>query len=163
MHARVYPVSGAILTLILIAALSIAGCTSSSSSQTPIPAASPSQTIPPMVASTSVPVAATTMVMPAPVTPVATASSFSGTASVAIQNYSFIPASITVTPGTTVTWTNLDPVYHTVTSVEPSPVSFNSPVLHQGDTFQFTFNQTGDYTYICNIHPFMRGTVTVAM
>ena len=35
--------------------------------------------------------------------------------------------------------------------------------IHQGDTFQFTFNQTGDYTYICNIHPFMRGTVTVAM
>ncbi|MGP8203465.1 plastocyanin/azurin family copper-binding protein [Methanoregula sp.] len=34
--------------------------------------------------------------------------------------------------------------------------------MHQGDTFQFTFNQTGKYTYLCTIHPFMRGTVTVA-
>jgi plastocyanin len=106
--------------------------------------------------------AATTMAMTAPVTPVATASSFSGEASVAIQNYSFIPASITVTPGTTVTWTNLDTVDHTVTSVAPSPDVLNSPVLHQGDTFQFTFNQTGTYPYLCTIHPFMRGTVTVA-
>ena len=102
------------------------------------------------------------MVMSTPVTPVATASSSSGEASITIQNYSFIPASITVSPGTTVTWTNLDNDFHTITSVLPSPVTFNSPLLSQGDTFQFTFNQTGTYTYICNIHRFMRGTVVVA-
>src|SRR5208337_272788 len=161
MHAHAYLVPGAALTLILIAALFLAGRVSSSSVPAPVPATSPAQTVPPTTAATPVPPAATTMVMPAPVTPVATASSFSGEASVAIQNYSYIPASITVSPGTTVTWTNLDPVYHTVTSVEPSPVALNSPVLHQGDTFQFTFNQTGKYMYLCTIHPFMRGTVTV--
>ncbi|MFZ1128485.1 cupredoxin domain-containing protein [Methanoregula sp.] len=160
MHAHAYPVPGAALTLILIAALCLAGCVSSSSS--PTPATSPAQTVPPTTAATPVPPAVTTMAMTAPVTPVVTASSFSGQASVAIQNYSYIPASITVTPGTTVTWTNLDPVDHTVTSVAPSPATLNSPLLHQGDTFQFTFNQTGKYTYLCTIHPFMRGTVTVA-
>ncbi len=162
MHAHTYPVPGAALTLILIAALFLAGCLSSPSSPAPVPTASPSQTVPPTMAPTPVPPAATTMVVPAPVTAVATASSFSGAASVAIQNYSFIPASITVSKGTTVAWTNLDTADHTVTSVEPSPMVLNSPVIHQGNTFQFTFNRTGTYTYICNIHPFMRGTVTVA-
>ncbi|WP_424029834.1 plastocyanin/azurin family copper-binding protein [Methanoregula sp.] len=115
------------------------------------------------MSTTPIPPTATTMVMPAPVTPVAAASSSSsGEASVTIQNYSFIPASVTVSNGATVTWTNRDHDFHTVTSVLPSPMAFNSPLLDQGDTFQFTFNQTGTYTYICNIHSFMRGTVIVA-
>jgi len=162
MHARAYPVPGAVLILVLLAAFFIAGCTSSSPSPPPVPAASPSPAIPPMVASTTLSGAAASMTMPAPVSPVVTAFSFSGSASVIIQNYSFIPASLTVTPGTTVTWTNLDAVSHTATSGEPAPVSFDSAVLHQGDTFQFTFNQTGEYPYVCSIHPFMKGTVTVA-
>src|SRR5882757_405992 len=48
--------------------------------------------------------------------------------SVMIMNYAFSPSSLTVAPGTTVTWTNMDTAPHTVT-VSSGPVKFNSPNL----------------------------------
>lgn len=77
-----------------------------------------------------------------------------------IQNYAFNPSSITVSVGTTVTWTNLDGVVHTVTSTG-GPVSFDSGSLSQGQSWQFTFTQAGTYTYRCTLHPYMTGTVIV--
>jgi plastocyanin/glucose/arabinose dehydrogenase len=81
--------------------------------------------------------------------------------SVTIQNFAFQPSSLTVTPGTTVTWTNKDNVDHTATS-QSGPESFDSKNIPQGGTFSFTFNQEGTYNYICTIHPFMTGTITVS-
>jgi len=78
--------------------------------------------------------------------------------SVSIQNFAFSPATITVPVGTTVTWTNKDSVAHTVTSRNGT---FDSGTLHQGDTFQFTFNSPGTYDYYCTIHPSMTGRVIV--
>ncbi|MFZ0005723.1 MAG: plastocyanin/azurin family copper-binding protein [Methanoregula sp.] len=156
-------VSGAAVALLVIAAVSIAGCMSPSQPTASVPIVSPLITVSPTIETTPIPVA-TTMIMAesTPSSPVTTIVSTSQNVSVSIQNYAFIPASVTIRPGTTITWTNLDPIYHTATSTEPSPVAFNSPVLHQGDTFQFTFAQPGTYHYLCNIHPFMRGIVTVS-
>ncbi|HXL41206.1 MAG TPA: plastocyanin/azurin family copper-binding protein, partial [Actinomycetota bacterium] len=33
--------------------------------------------------------------------------------------------------------------------------------LHHGDQFTHTFTAPGTYAYICQIHPFMHGTVVV--
>ncbi|MFI9383778.1 plastocyanin/azurin family copper-binding protein [Kutzneria sp. NPDC052558] len=77
-----------------------------------------------------------------------------------IKNYAFTPASITVSPGDTVTWTNEDTAPHTVT-VTSGPVKFASPTLQQGQTFSYTFTQAGTYSYYCAVHPDMKATVTV--
>ncbi|EWM11302.1 plastocyanin/azurin family copper-binding protein [Kutzneria sp. 744] len=59
-----------------------------------------------------------------------------------IKNYAFSPASITVSVGDTVTWTNEDTAPHTVT-VSAGPVTFASPTLQQGQTFSYTFAKAG--------------------
>ena len=80
---------------------------------------------------------------------------------VTISHYAFAPASLTVTAGTTVTWTNLDSVGHDVT-VTRGPALFHSPMLSQGQSWSYTFSAAGPYSYICSVHPDMRATVTVA-
>jgi plastocyanin len=77
--------------------------------------------------------------------------------SVTIKNFSFA-MDVTVTPGSTVTWTNLDGEPHTVASADGL---FRSPALDQNDSFSFKFEKPGVYKYICSIHPKMRATVTV--
>ena len=77
--------------------------------------------------------------------------------SVTIKNFMFA-IDVTVTPGSTVTWTNLDGEPHTVASADGL---FRSPALDQNDSFSFKFEKPGVYKYICSIHPKMRATVTV--
>ena len=78
---------------------------------------------------------------------------------VAIRNFSFSPANLQVSTGTTVTWTNDDRAPHTVTFRDSSLKS--SGVLNQGDTFSYTFTKAGVYTYYCDLHQSMTGQVTV--
>lgn len=80
--------------------------------------------------------------------------------SVSIKDMAFSPASLTVKLGTTVTWTNEDATAHTVTADDESG-DFGSQLLNKGDTYQYTFNTTGTYTYHCTQHPDMKGTITV--
>jgi plastocyanin len=80
--------------------------------------------------------------------------------SVTIHNFAFSPASVTVAPGTTVTWTNNDSTAHTVTA--DSGNGPKSGQLQQGQTYSFTFSQAGTYAYHCSIHPEMKATVTVS-
>jgi len=80
------------------------------------------------------------------------------TAGVGIVNFKFTPASLTVKVGTTVVWTNNDAIAHTVNFTTEG---INSPVLNQHDQFTHTFTAPGTYDYICSIHPFMHGSVTV--
>lgn len=75
-----------------------------------------------------------------------------------IKNFAFVPAVLTVAPGTTVTWTNTDEEPHTVTSTNGS---FRSSALDTDDKFSFTFNRPGDYAYFCRLHPHMTGRVVV--
>lgn len=89
--------------------------------------------------------------------PSAAASTVSGDA-VSIANLSFEPAAITVSVGTTVTWTNTDSASHTVTADDGS---FKSDTLATGATFSQTFATAGTFAYHCSIHSSMTGTVTV--
>ncbi|MER6123274.1 plastocyanin/azurin family copper-binding protein [Streptomyces sp. NPDC001795] len=80
--------------------------------------------------------------------------------SVAIKNFAFAPASITVKVGTTVTWTNQDTDAHTVTS-QNNAGPLNSQPMNTRQSFSYTFTTPGTYSYLCTIHPFMTATVTV--
>ena len=82
----------------------------------------------------------------------------SGPAAVAIADFAFAPPDLSVPAGTTVTWTNNDPLGHSVVAGDDS---FASDDLGDGATFEFTFDEPGEYPYICGIHPSMTGTVTV--
>lgn len=77
---------------------------------------------------------------------------------VAIRGYAFVPPTVTVDAGTTVSWVNDDDEPHTVTTTDKA---INSPGLDAGQTFSMTFPTAGTYAYFCSIHPQMRGTVVV--
>lgn len=79
---------------------------------------------------------------------------------ISMRNLAFDPASTTIKVGTVVTWTNNDSAPHTVVS-DPNGSMFRSQTLEPGNSYSFTFNQTGSFSYYCSIHPNMRGTVTV--
>jgi len=79
---------------------------------------------------------------------------------VKIDNFSFGPAELTVSVGTTVTWTNRDDIPHTVVSTD-EPKVFKSKVLDTDEKFSFTFTKAGTYQYFCSIHPKMTGRVVV--
>lgn len=83
------------------------------------------------------------------------------TDTVAITDFAYSPATITVKAGTAVTWTNQDSVMHTVTTEDGAPVSFDSGNFGQGETYSFTFEEPGTYDYYCIPHPYMKGTVVV--
>jgi plastocyanin len=80
------------------------------------------------------------------------------TTEVKIDNFSFGPATLTVAPGTTVTWVNHDDIPHTVVSTDSV---FKSKVLDTDEKFSFTFTKAGNYPYFCSIHPKMTATVVV--
>jgi len=84
----------------------------------------------------------------------------SGDGPVKIVNFEFKPKTVTVKPGTKVTWTNEDTNIHDVKDTSPlaTPVSQE---LSKGDTFSITYAQPGSYSYVCGIHPYMTGTVEV--
>ena len=77
----------------------------------------------------------------------------------------FVPDTLTVSKGTTVSWTNGDSTLHTVTSGSPeggnSGTEFDSSYLAAGKTFQHLFNTAGTFDYYCTLHPYMKGKVVV--
>ena len=84
----------------------------------------------------------------------------SGTVNVEIKGFSFNPSEINITNGSTVVWTNLDSVKHTVTF---SPNQFYAINLNiePGKEASQTFEHPGEYIYHCSIHPSMAGKVIV--
>jgi plastocyanin len=80
------------------------------------------------------------------------------TASVTIKDFEFTLATVTISLGGTVTWTNDGPSTHTITADDGS---FDSGSLSAGKTFSHTFQTAGTFTYHCSIHPFMKATVIV--
>ncbi|MCL6106823.1 MAG: plastocyanin/azurin family copper-binding protein [Actinobacteria bacterium] len=81
-------------------------------------------------------------------------------ASVSMTNYAFHPANLTVSRGTTVTWSNGTNIVHTVTA---DSGAFDSGNVNPGKSFSYTFDQAGTFPYHCTYHVAlgMRGTVTV--
>jgi plastocyanin len=80
------------------------------------------------------------------------------TNAVAIENFAFSPAIVTVKVGTTITWTNRDQDAHTATAMSGP---FHSPTLNTGQSYHYTFTTPGRFDYLCTIHPFMTATVVV--
>jgi plastocyanin len=79
-------------------------------------------------------------------------------AEVGIKNFQFVPATLNIPAGTTVTWTNRDDDTHTVKSADRL---FSSKGLDPGQAFSYTFATPGTYKYYCAIHTHMTATVIV--
>lgn len=77
---------------------------------------------------------------------------------VCMQDTAFAPDTLTVSVGDEVTWTDIDGIDHTVTADDGA---FDSGTLGDGEDFSFTFDEAGEFTYHCEIHSSMTGTVTV--
>jgi plastocyanin len=71
------------------------------------------------------------------------------TAQVIIQATSFDPAILNIKAGTTVTWTNEDKMAHRVVHLPEvnSPELFHSESLSPGESFSYTFQKAGRYSY----------------
>jgi plastocyanin len=76
-----------------------------------------------------------------------------------IQNFAYVPAGMHINVGDMITWTNQDAVIHTATSDNGV---WNSGNLSQGQSYSFTFTNTGTYPYHCAIHTFMMDTIFVS-
>ena len=69
---------------------------------------------------------------------------------VIIRQRAFDPDIITISPGTTVVWTNEDTMAHRVAHLPELPSErelFYSEALFKGDTFSYTFRTSGRYSY----------------
>jgi len=75
-----------------------------------------------------------------------------------IKTMTFGLQRIEIPAGTTVTWTNNDPLVHTVTADDKS---WDSGAIEPGKTWSHTFTQAGEYAFHCTPHPFMKAVVVV--
>ena len=66
------------------------------------------------------------------------------------KSYLFSPAEISVSAGTTVTWSNSDNFTH---SVELTQNNHLVGIMHPGESVSFKFSKPGTYHYICTFHP----------
>ena len=75
-----------------------------------------------------------------------------------IQGMSFSPATITVSVGDTITFTNRDGAPHTATAADGS---FTTATLRKGKSETVAFDSAGTFAFFCKIHPGMKGTIVV--
>jgi plastocyanin len=148
------PVSMTVLSLLLV---------SCSAAATPFPTPTPapptqepSVTMPPMNPPTEGLNPAETLPPAATNTP---APGGTGTVDITIQNFAFNPPSVTIKVGTTVRWTNLDSVTHSVAS---DTGLWDSGGIAQGESYTRVFDTAGTFGYYCGIHPTMKGAILVA-
>src|SRR3954469_17107668 len=106
--------------------------------------------------------------MGAAVLAVYAAPAHAATTEVTVSNFAFAPASVSITPGDTVTWKFAGPDLNHSTTSNPGQAEScdsdpgNSNPLHVvGDTFSHQFTQAGTFTYVCKVHSFMRARVVV--
>ena len=76
---------------------------------------------------------------------------------VSIANFAFKPGTLTVAKGTTVTFSNSDRAPHTATKRG----SFDTGRIGPGASKSVKFSRAGTFSYLCAIHPTMRGKVVV--
>ncbi len=86
------------------------------------------------------------------------AGSHQGPPTVAITDFKFQPATASVIAGDTVRFVNRDQEAHTITA---SDGSFDSAGLDTGQSWTHRFTKPGRYTYYCELHPYMKGTIIV--
>lgn len=95
---------------------------------------------------------------PPPAPPVTTTPPPPRSGGVQIIDYAFRSASVSLTAGDTLVWTNDGQAPHTVTEVGGG---FDSGFLSSGEAYSRTFVEPGTHMYFCSIHPEMRGVVEV--
>jgi len=77
---------------------------------------------------------------------------------ITIKDFAFAPQPLTVKAGTTITVTNDDGTAHTVTATKGA---FDTGDIDGGATAQITVDRPGSYSYFCDIHQYMKGTIHV--
>ena len=77
---------------------------------------------------------------------------------VRVADFDFQPVTVTVPPGTAVTWAHVGSAGHTVTADDRA---YDSGTLRTGQTFAFRFETAGTFHYHCEVHTQMVGTVVV--
>ena len=77
---------------------------------------------------------------------------------VSISAFSFVPATLTVNVGDSVTWVNTDGVPHTSTAASNH---LWGDLMTSSEAFTYTFDTPGTYVYFCEMHPAMVGSITV--
>jgi plastocyanin len=78
---------------------------------------------------------------------------------VSIHDIAYDPTPLQIAVGTTVTWTNNDPVPHTATAIDGS---FDTGTIGPGESASVTFTTPGSIAYVCLYHPNMQGTIEVS-
>ena len=141
--------------VVLLAAMLLSGCSSPPSATSPSVTFGSGATTPGMPGMSGMP---SMPGAPANASVSATASAPVTGNAVSIDNFAFVPATLTVAAGSTVTWTNQDEEPHTVVANDGS---FRSPGMGSQATYSHTFATAGKFDYVCSIHPFMHATVVV--
>ncbi|MDQ2655251.1 MAG: plastocyanin/azurin family copper-binding protein, partial [Chloroflexota bacterium] len=82
-----------------------------------------------------------------------------GAVAVSIRDLTYDPSPLQIAVGTTVTWTNNDPIPHTATATDGS---FDTGTIGPGESASVTFNTPGSSAYVCLYHPNMSGAIEVS-
>jgi plastocyanin len=77
---------------------------------------------------------------------------------VSIVEFAYDPDPVTIEEGGKVTWVNRDSAPHTATADDGS---FDTGTITTDKLKSESFKQPGTYTYFCEIHPDMHGTIEV--
>ena len=80
-------------------------------------------------------------------------------ASVTMIDSDYEPRTMTVKPGTEVSWQNVGVAPHTATARDGS---FDSGLVKRGGSYAYRFDAAGTFTYYCTLHPKMEGTIVVS-
>jgi plastocyanin len=83
---------------------------------------------------------------------------------VTISDFKFVPSTLNVKIGTTITWNNDDSTLHDITNDAEAGVEAGSIFdidLEPGMSGEYTFTEAGEYNYHCDIHPSMKGKIVV--
>ncbi len=153
-------VLAAICAVPAISAAQDVGTTTDATGTTTVPTTTTTATTPDPAAPATDPTTTTSAPAPPPVTvssPNRKAHSSAST-SVTMGDYFFSAATVTVNVGETVTWHNSGQAPHTATADDGS---FDTGTINSGGSGSHTFNSAGTFSYICTIHPNMKGTVRV--
>jgi YVTN family beta-propeller protein len=81
-----------------------------------------------------------------------------GAAKVSIANFAFAPATLAITAGESVTWSNDDGAPHGLAYKDGTK---GIDVLLPGASFSRTYDKPGTFDYLCAVHPYMTGKVVV--
>lgn len=78
----------------------------------------------------------------------------------------YMPNTVTIAAGETITFDNVDGNHHTVTSIKSGTTehdgNFDSGLLSAGKKYELTLDEKGTYDYFCALHVGMTGTIIVS-